>query len=100
MFATSIARRMFIGLIMCALLAPAATFGREPKKYQVTGKVLELTDDLIVVDKSGEKFEIGRDKDTKVTGDLKVGSKVTVEYRMSAASVEVKDSGKTSSPKK
>jgi hypothetical protein len=93
-------RRMVLVLLICGLLAPATVFGREPKKYQVTGKVLELTDDLIVVDKSGEKFEIGRDKDTKVTGDLKVGSKVTVEYRMTAASVEVKDSGKSSEKKK
>jgi uncharacterized membrane protein len=37
-----------------------------------------------------EKWEIARDKDTKITGDLKVGSKVTIHYTMKAASVEVK----------
>ena len=89
------AHAAFLVLIICAVLAPPAAFAREAKTYQVTGKVLELSDDLIVVDKAGEKFEIGRDKDTKVDGELKVGSKVTVHYRMSAASVEVKDSGKS-----
>ena len=41
--------------------------------------------------KGSDKWEIARGKDTKVTGDLKVGSKVTIEYRMTAATIEVKD---------
>jgi len=63
--------------------------------YQVTGPVLEVTDTKIVVEKGKEKWEIARTPDTKVTGDLKVGSKVTIEYSMTAKSVEVKaDKGK------
>ena len=58
--------------------------------YQVTGPVLEVSDSKIVVQKGNEKWEIGRTPDTKVSGDLKVGSKVTVEYTMSAKTVEVK----------
>ena len=58
--------------------------------YQVTGPVLELTDSKIVVQKGKEKWEIARTPDTKVTGDLKVGAKVTIEYTMTAKSVEVK----------
>jgi hypothetical protein len=72
-------------------LATSAAFAAAPKTYQVTGPVLELTDDLIVVQKGKEKWEIARSKDTKVTGELKVGAKVTIEYRMSATSVEVKE---------
>jgi ribosomal 50S subunit-recycling heat shock protein len=49
-----------------------------------------LKDDLIIVEKGKEKWEIARDKDTKVSGDLKVGSKVTIQYQMKAASIEVK----------
>jgi len=49
-----------------------------------------VKDDMVVVQKGKEKWEIARDKDTKVTGDLKVGAKVTVMYTMSAASIEVK----------
>lgn len=59
--------------------------------YQVTGPVLDVTDNKIVVEKNKEKWEIERDKDTKVTGPLKKGSKVTVQYRMTATSIESKD---------
>ena len=65
-----------------------------PKTYQVTGPVLELRADVIVVQKGTEKWEIARGADTKVKGELKVGAKVTIEYRMTAATVEVKDDAK------
>jgi hypothetical protein len=66
--------------------------------YQVTGPVLEVTSSKIVVQKGKEKWEIARTPETKVNGDLKVGSKVTIEYSMTAKSVDVKaDKGK---PKK
>jgi len=42
----------------------------------------------------GEKFEMTRGADTKVSGDLKKGAKVTVEYTISAKSVEVKADAK------
>jgi hypothetical protein len=71
-------------------LGAGSGFAAAPKTYQVTGPVLEVSDDLIVVQKGKEKWEIARTKDTKVTGDLKVGSKVTIEYRMAAATVEAK----------
>jgi hypothetical protein len=58
--------------------------------YQVTGPVLEVSDTRIVVQKGKEKWEIARTPETKVTGDLKAGAKVTIEYTMSAKSVEVK----------
>lgn len=59
--------------------------------YQVTGPVLDVTDSKIVVEKDKEKWEIARDKDTKVTGDLKKGSRVTVQYKMTATSIDVRD---------
>ena len=77
-------------LALSLFLSSATAFAAAPKTYQVTGPVLELTDDLIVVQKGKEKWEIARSKDTKVTGELKVGAKVTIEYRMSATTVEVK----------
>ena len=64
------------------------------KTYQVTGPVLEVTDSTIVVQKGKDRWELARDKDTNVTGDLKVGNKVTIEYRMNATKVEVKESKK------
>ena len=78
-------KRSFCLFAALALAAPAAF------AYQVTGPVLEVTDNKIVVEKDKEKWEIARDKDTKVSGDLKKGSRVTIQYRMTATSVEVKD---------
>ena len=83
-------------IVLAALLASLALFVLAASKtYQVTGPVLELRDDAIVVQKGKEKWEIARGAETKVKGDLKVGAKVTIEYRMSAATVETKDAGKT-----
>jgi hypothetical protein len=65
-----------------------------PKSYQVTGPVLEIKDDVIVVQKGKDKWEIAHGKDTKVTGDLKVGSKVTINYVMKATTIEVKEAPK------
>ena len=75
----------FAGLFLAATAAHA---------YQVTGPVLDVTDTKIVVEKDKEKWELARDKDTKVTGELKKGSRVTIQYKMIATAVEVKDGGK------
>ena len=73
-----------LGMVTVAGAVPAG------KTYQVTGPVLELTDSKIVVEKGKEKWEIARTADSKVTGDLKVGAKVTIEYTMTATTVTVK----------
>lgn len=85
----------------CAFLfAATIAFAAGAKTYQVTGPVLEVNANTIVVQKGTDKWEINRDAATKVTGDLKVGSKVTIEYTMKAVSVDVKDAGKKAEPKK
>jgi hypothetical protein len=77
------------------LLAPsAAVFAAAPKTYQVTGPIVEVTPDTITVMKGKEKWEIAREKDTKVTGDLKAGAKVTIMYRMTATTIEAKGDAK------
>ena len=76
--------RTVIAIVTLALASSAFA-------YQVTGPVLEVTDSKIVVQKGKEKWEIARTKDTKVTGDLKVGAKVTITYTMTAASIEAKE---------
>ncbi len=65
-----------------------------PKTYQVTGPVLEKKDGLIVVQKGQEKWEIAVTKDTKIKGDAKVGAKVTIQYTMTAATIEAKEDKK------
>src|SRR5882757_6957883 len=64
--------------------------------FQVTGPITELTDTKIVVTKGAakERFEIARTPDTKVTGELKVGAKVTISYTMTAVSIEAKSDAK------
>jgi hypothetical protein len=93
-------RRCLILLVAVVFFSTMA-FAAGPNQYQWTGTVLELKDDVIVVEKGKEKWEIGRDKDTKVTGgDLAVGAKVTVFYTMKASSVEVKGEAKRAEPTK
>jgi hypothetical protein len=81
---------IFAALLLIASVAMAAG----PKDYQVTGPVLDVTDDVITVEKGKDKWEIGRNKDTKINGDLKKGSRVTIQYKMNATSVDVKEAGK------
>jgi hypothetical protein len=77
-----------------------AAFAAGPNQYQVTGPVLEVRDDVVVVQKGKEKWEIALDQVTKVKGgELKVGSKVTVYYIMKASSVEIKDQQEKPAPK-
>lgn len=88
-------------LLAAALMGAAEISAAATKTYQVTGPVLEVSADMIAVQKGKDRWEIARDASTKVTGDLKVGSKVTIEYRMTATSVEVKaEKGAASKAKK
>ena len=68
----------------------SAAFAASATSYQVTGPIVETNDSMIVVMKGKEKFEVNRDSSTKVTGDLKVGDKVTIMYTMTAKEIEVK----------
>ena len=82
-----------LSLFVCgALLLGATTVSAgDAKTYQVTGPVLEVTPATITVQKGDDKWEIARSKSTKITGDLKVGAKVTIYYSMVASEVEVKE---------
>lgn len=77
-----------VGII---LVFATLAFAAAPKSYQVTGPVLDIKDDVITVQKGNEKWEVARDKATKVTGELKVGQRVTVHYQMKATEIEVKE---------
>ena len=87
--------------VVAALAAPVSVQAASAKTYQVTGPVLAVDDSTITVQKGNEKWEIARDASTKITGELKVGAKVTIEYRMTATAVDVKSDAKAAkSPKK
>jgi len=88
-------------ILVCAFMFVATmALAAGPKTYQVTGPVLEVKGDVIVVEKGKDKWEVTKSAATKVTGDLKVGSKVTIEYTMTAVNVDVKDAKKADTKKK
>lgn len=85
--------------IASALLLASVSAFAAPKTYQVTGPVLEVNDSSFVVQKGKEKWEVQKDAGTKVTGEIKVGSKVTVSYLMIAKDVEAKEDKKAAKKK-
>ncbi len=84
-------RKILAGVLILGL-AFVFIIAAGPKTYQVTGTVKALTDTVISVQKSnGEVWEILRDANLAVTGgQLAVGAKVTVIYKMVGVSAEIK----------
>lgn len=97
---------MAFSLAVAAAVALSSTAFAGAKDYQVTGPVVDVSDSMITVMKGSEKWELDRNSDTKVTGDVKKGDKVTIHYTMTAKKVDVKGGGKaekaspSASPKK
>ena len=79
-----------LSLFTAATLALSSAAFAGAKTYEVTGPVLEVNESMIVVQKGKDRWEINRDANTKVTGDVKVGDKVHITYTMSASDIEVK----------
>ena len=74
--------------LAAALMLPASALA--DNTYQVTGPVVSSTADSITVKKGSENWEIAKTADTKTTGEVKKGDKVTVKYTMTATSIEAK----------
>lgn len=87
-------------IALALAFAVTAGFAAAPKTYQVTGPVLSIKEGVITVQKGKEKWEIAQEAATVKGGELKVGSKVTIEYAMSAKAIEVKDAAKPGKPAK
>ena len=79
-----------LGFFVMALFLSAASLA-VAKDYQVTGPVLDVKDDVIVVKKGNENWEIARDKNTKTSGEVKKGDRVMIKYKMTATSIEGKE---------
>jgi len=79
-----------IGLFAVMLFLSAASLVLA-KDYQVTGPVVDVKEDVIIVKKGNENWEIVRDKNTKTTGDIKKGDRVMIKYKMTATSIEGKE---------
>ena len=89
-------RTPILAALAGGLLLSTFAFAATAKTYQVTGPVLEINSDMIAVQKGKDRWEVARDT-VKVPADLKVGDKVTIEYRMHATSLEVKSKASTKS---
>ena len=76
-------RIMFVAVLVVSSFAFAGA-----KTYQVTGPILEIRDDVVVVQKGKDKWEVNKGS-MKVEGELKVGAKVTIEYTMTAEKASV-----------
>ena len=82
-----------LGLLTALTLTLAGSAFAGVNDYQVTGPVVEITDNMIAVQKEDGRWELKRDAGTKGTEGVKVGDKVTIRYTMTATSVEEKDKG-------
>ena len=81
------------------LVFAAGLRAESAKNYQVTGPIVALTENVITVQKGDERWEIARSANTKTDGKLAVGNRVTVYYKMSTDSIEVKDAGANATDK-
>jgi hypothetical protein len=82
-----------LGLLVAAAFVASASLALA-KDYQVTGPVVDVTNDQITVKKGTENWEIARDKDTKSTGEIKKGDRVMIKYKMIATTIESKSTAK------
>lgn len=90
--------KRFLGLLVATFFLASASLALA-KDYQVTGPIVDVKDDVIIVKKGNENWEIARDKDTKAGGEVKKGDRVTVKYRMIATSIETKGGTKAKETK-
>jgi len=87
-------KHLLASLVAFAFLATASVSITLAKDYQVTGPVVDVKDDVIIVKKGSDNWEIARDKDTKTTGEIKKGDKVMIKYKMIATTIEGKEAPK------
>ena len=85
--------KRLLGLLVAAAFVASASLALA-KDYQVTGPVVDVTNDQITVKKGTENWEIARDKDTKATGEIKKGDRVMIKYKMIATTIESKSTAK------
>ena len=81
-------KKLLLGLVLSLVVTGSVV--ADDHNYQVTGPVLAVTATSITVQKGKDPWTVSRDANTQVTGDLKVGAKVTIKYHMVADTVVAK----------
>jgi hypothetical protein len=92
--------KAILSFVGAACWAFSGDLSAAPGYYQVTGQIVEVSDTMTVVQKGEEKWHLFRDAAASATANLKVGAKVTVDYKMMATSVDVKEMAASEAPKK
>jgi hypothetical protein len=85
-----------IAVLVTGMLLSTFAFAAT-KTQQVTGKIVQILPDAIILEKGSEHWEIKRDADTQMPNvdSLQVGDTVTINYNMHATSVEKKAAAKS-----
>ena len=73
-------------LVTAATLALSVVLLADSKTHVITGRVVELNDEHIIVESGKKRLEIVTPNATKYTGKPKVGDTVTVHYTWAAHS--------------
>lgn len=73
--------------LIAAVAAPA--FAGPGKTYPISGTAVEVDSQYVVVEGDGKKVQMDRVGATQITGDLKTGDKVSVEYYLVAKDIKV-----------
>jgi hypothetical protein len=64
------------------------------KNYVLDGTVTDIKENAFTIQKDNVKYDLTRDAGAMVNGEMKVGSKVTVVYKMTATKIVVKEDKK------
>lgn len=91
--------KLLVVALSSSILTAAAFAAAVPAKtYQMTGKVIQFTNDVITIQKGNEYFEFGKMASSKIPGEMGPGSNVTVTYRMMVADVKIAPAAGTAKP--
>jgi RNase P/RNase MRP subunit p29 len=93
------ALQLALGAMTGVLLLAQVSRADDMKTYQVTGPVVSVTNDSIVVTKGKDNWTIAKDASTK-SADVKPGDKVVIHYKMTATDIAPAKAGKSAAKKK
>jgi len=91
--------KLIVVALSSSILTAAAFAAAIPAKtYQMTGKVIQFTNDVITVQKGNEMLEFGRMSSSKIPGAMAPGNNVNVTYRMIATEIQITPAAGTAKP--
>ena len=80
-------------LILFSLLVSVSALAAT-RAVVISGPITDIREDMIVIQKGKQQWEIARGPSTKVRGELRKGALVTIEVYLSAGTIDVRDEKK------